>query len=470
MILCESRKSATLAIVATAAVAPFVLWYMSARLNTEPSFVLIAGGGMVLALVLMRKWPMILLTGLMFVGNFKNAAAAGMTLSDPTIVLLLLTSGAVLIDVLYVLSGTEEWRLSTLFAGQGTTILLFVLFTVVFISSLTYSPDINYGTLKASRFVTFEVFSFLAPLLLLKNSTRLRQFVIATTLLSVALVIRDILQLIHASERVMQGNADITRIGDGMLFAITILIAVYRGVTRSRIVNYAVIGILVAGMIASAARSPLFALLITILISVCTVRSNIVSRKKILIGIAIIALVGTIALQCLEGLPWVQDKVSRKEAELLSFAEGSAITGGTINERLSYNASALDAATRHPVFGLGLGGWAPFYSKDEVPRFPHNFLVEVAAEQGLIGFVLLTALLAMLFRAAHRIRHRIDLGFLFPVFTFSVIYNMMTGDIENRQLWFWFGMIAAGSRMALVHTATPERHSEPISSPIFLRG
>src|ERR1700680_2599312 len=93
MILCESRKSATLAIVAAAAAAPFVLWYMSARLNAEPSFVLIAGGGMVLALVLMRKWPVILLTGLMFVGNFKNTAAAGMTVSLPPMALLLLSIG-----------------------------------------------------------------------------------------------------------------------------------------------------------------------------------------------------------------------------------------------------------------------------------------------------------------------------------------------------------------------------------------
>src|ERR1700686_1774426 len=96
MILCETRKSATLAIVAAGAAAPFVLWYMAARLNAEPSFVLIAGGGMVLALVLMRKWPVILLAGLMFVGNFKNTAAAGTPVSDPTMGLLLLKRGAVL--------------------------------------------------------------------------------------------------------------------------------------------------------------------------------------------------------------------------------------------------------------------------------------------------------------------------------------------------------------------------------------
>jgi hypothetical protein len=38
---------------------------------------------------------------------------------------------------------------------------------------------------------------------------------------------------------------------------------------------------------------------------------------------------------------------------------------------------------------------------------------------------------------------------------FSVIYNMMTGDIENRQLWFCFGMVAAGSRMVLLSSADP---------------
>jgi O-antigen ligase len=459
----QSLRPTGFAIFTAAVAAVLAFSYVLFRLNTEPVLFLIASGGTLLGLWVMRKWPVLLLTALLYVGNFKQVAAQGTQITDPTMILLLLTAGAVMIDLLYILSGSEDCTLAELFAGQAPTIFLFVLFTLVFVSSIIYSREVNYGTLKITRFAVFEVLAFVAPLLLLKNSSHVRQFVIASTVGSIALVIRDVLQLIYASPLLVQGDADITRIGDAMLIGITILIALYYGVARSRSINNLVLAVLAAGMIVCAARSPLLALVITILISAGMVRGGMVSRKKILIGAAIFVVVGAIAFQWLEALPWARGKVSWKENELVSVAHGSLVTGGTISDRLSYNASALEALKEHPLFGLGAGGWARFYSQDEVPRFPHDFVLEVAAEQGLIGFVLLLALLAMLFRASYRIRDRKDLGFLFPVLTFCVIYNMLTGDIENRQLWFWLGMVAAGSRMALLpDPETAESETVPV--------
>jgi O-antigen ligase len=435
------------AITVAGAAACFALWLASAQFHAAPFFFLIiAAPAAVLAVVAVRKWPVVLLTALLFVGNFKSVPADHISLTDPTIILLVLTASAVLVELWSLIIANQPWTIRNLVGGQELPILIFVLFIAVFAASILYSPDRGYGLQKLSRFATFEVIAFFAPLLLIKDARHLRQFVLTAIALSIALVAKDVLDLIYASTRVVEGNADVTHIGDGMLFAVAILLTVYHGIARSALLNYAVIGVLAIGMIASAARSPFVALVITIV--VCAVCTKAVPRKKLLGGIVIIVLIGFLTLRCLEELPWVRSKVTWKETELLSVASGYLIEGGTINDRLSYDRSALEALKEHPLVGLGIGGWASFYSPDEIPRFPHDFLLEVAAEQGFVGFVLLVTLLIILFRKSLSLGRCQNLAFLFPVLTFLVFYNAMTGDIENRQLWCCFGMVVVGSRMA----------------------
>jgi len=101
---------------------------------------------------------------------------------------------------------------------------------------------------------------------------------------------------------------------------------------------------------------------------------------------------------------------------------------------------------------------------NRVPTFPHNFALEVAAEQGLLGLLLLLVLFALLFRRAKALAWQPQFAFLFPVLLFCVIVNMITGDLEDRNLWFWAGMTLAAARMVMeahwLHTsqAFPELH------------
>jgi O-antigen ligase len=442
---------------AALAVMAVALFYALVHLGIEPMWVLTGAALLPLALFAMRCWPMILMTALLFVGNFKNVPAQGITWTDPTMLLLLLCAGALVLELLFDVSGTSEWSVSRLVAGQGAVILVFLLFNAVLLISFSYTQAIEYGAMKTMRFAVFETLAFLAPILLLKRKDDLDQLVKATVVLSLLLMARDVLSLLNPPKRVLEGSIDITQIGDGMLLAITILIVMYHGAARSRAINYGLSVVLVVGLIASAARSPMVALLVTVLI--CGWRGsnilNIFSHKKVLVGVAVALLVAFASLMWFAELPGVGTKLAWKEAELAAFTSGSALSAGTIGERLSFYRSAMEAVKENPVLGLGAGGWSTYYSKLGTTRFPHNFLLEVAAEQGLVGFVLLISLLAMLFRSAYRLKSYHQLAFLFPVLLFCTIYNAVTGDIENRHLWFWLGMVAAGSRMARDHNALP---------------
>jgi parallel beta-helix repeat protein len=55
--------------------------------------------------------------------------------------------------------------------------------------------------------------------------------------------------------------------------------------------------------------------------------------------------------------------------------------------------------------------------------------------------------LASLFYSAWKVAKYPQFAFLLPVFIFEVFNRVFTGSIEDRNLWFWFGMVVALSRM-----------------------
>ena len=164
-------------------------------------------------------------------------------------------------------------------------------------------------------------------------------------------------------------------------------------------------------------------------------------------------------LMWVQNLPVAQQRLEWKQEELESALSGSHFQRGTVALREDFYHSAILAFIEHPIGGVGTGGWPVFYNNQDVPRYPHNFVLEVGAEQGVIGLGILLALLALLFRAARRVlRSNAYLAFVFPVFVFCIILNLMTGDIESRPLWFCCGLVAAASRFPIAvrtghHTA-----------------
>jgi O-antigen ligase len=219
--------------------------------------------------------------------------------------------------------------------------------------------------------------------------------------------------------------------------------------------------VLAVGLVTAAARTPALALVVTLITVSLVLKtgSRHLNGKKLLLRFSLIATVAVMAFLWIHNRPGMRDKLASKEHEVESMLSGS-LTGGTIAKRMEFYDSAVNAFMQHPLTGLGLGGWSVFYSGhgipgEGMPKYPHNFLLEVAAEQGLPGLALLITLLASLFYSSLKMAKSPEFAFLFPVLTFQVLYNSFTGTVEDRALWFWFGMAVAASRM--FHDSQPLR-------------
>jgi O-antigen ligase len=142
--------------------------------------------------------------------------------------------------------------------------------------------------------------------------------------------------------------------------------------------------------------------------------------------------------------------VPLKEAELSALLHGNVDPGGTTSRRLDFFRSSLAAMASHPLTGVGLAGWSNYYygaySGPDRAAYPHNFVLEVAAEQGIPGLTALLVLLGAMIVALRRVRSaHSEFSFVLPVVLFSILLNAITGNIEDRVFFFWLsaGFVAA---------------------------
>ncbi len=92
------------------------------------------------------------------------------------------------------------------------------------------------------------------------------------------------------------------------------------------------------------------------------------------------------------------------------------------DDRTGVYSGTIDIIVKAPVFGVGLGGWSKVYYKnskffdDGEYKYPHNFLMEVLSELGIIGLLLFLMLLKP-FRRFFSLKNKYNifvlLGFLF---------------------------------------------------------
>ena len=427
------------------------LWYVSRKYDVEPYLLVLGLMAAVLAFVITRKFTAVLVAGILYVGNFKTTAAVGISLTDPTFIVLVLCSVGLLMECLLIFSGSERWSLVSLFKGQGLGVFLYLLLLLLIAASELYTPAPASGLVKVEHIVVFNTVVFFAPFVLFKQERDMRQFLLTCVVLSVLLAVRNLVELFHPSASVLAGQEDITRIGDAELIGTAIAILIYYKLfgKRGRL-QWACVTVLAIGLAASAARSAALSLLIALAVSSMILRSRTGQRsgRKIFLG-AVVAVVLVATFLWIRNLPAARMKLEHKEDELSQLLRGSFLAGGTAEQRMTFYKQSLVAISEKPFLGWGVSAWGVYFLGVDQKAIPHDFILESAVEQGMIGC---GTLLAFLFTAGSALRRIIrwsgpHFAFLVPVFLLSLFTGLVTGSLEGRLLWFWCGTIFAISRM-----------------------
>jgi O-antigen ligase len=411
-----------------------------------------------------RRFPGALIPPVIFMGNFKSKAAEGFDLSDPTFVCLALVFVTVTVNLFFFYVQAHRLTLRYLFAGQGKVISCFLGLELLVAISYLYTVNPEYGQILVMKFLTIDLLLFLVPLLLFRDERDFRDFALMTVALAVPLAAYRIYVVLTTT---YESNLDITQISAGHLIGMSILLVVNYRITEVpwlRVLIFLTLPLLTAGLIASDARGPALACLVMVCLSAFKRRGAAgffagKLAKLAIVAVVILTVAVTVQRMATTGS---QHRVNEKAAELKQLLSGEA-PRGTAGDRIWAYAAAISGFAKKPLQGWGAGGSQTYlathsgifgiYGGDLKLKYPHNVVLQVAMEQGILGFLLLLSFLWLIVKTARRI-YRATAGRL-SCFLWIVLFNlcvmMFSGDLDDsRAIWLWCGITLAISRMLVV--------------------
>lgn len=155
-------------------------------------------------------------------------------------------------------------------------------------------------------------------------------------------------------------------------------------------------------------------------------------KKGLLVGMMATALLGTSAYF---GSNAFRERVEAAASEFSHWHEGHATKDtNSIGQRLEYDANTLALIEKHPLFGVGTGGFRQAYAEEVkgtamIPtHHPHNEFLLIASQLGMPGLFLLLLLFRVQWREAER------LPFLENYLARGLVLAMVTGCLFNSFL------------------------------------
>ena len=133
--------------------------------------------------------------------------------------------------------------------------------------------------------------------------------------------------------------------------------------------------------------------------------------------------------------------------EALSGAGGDSGGSASVRIRLGLYGASLDLWAQRPLLGHGIGAFPVLMGFGDRRSYPHNILLELLVEMGLVGMLVFLAMLTVVaysLFAGGRLRRDAEGVGVAMLLVDTIVNAMLSGDLtDNRFLFFVFGVAAA---------------------------
>lgn len=322
----------------------------------------------------------------------------------------------------------------------GAPLLLTLLLLCLLVLREPAAPETNYGELKTAFFVVSNVVFLAGGIFVGYNAERLRLLLLATLAVSVAGAALLVMYVAGGGQSILPvaltfSDSDHS-ISMGRQMAVGILVALaivlIPEAAARRLVAIAALPLLGTALVASGARGPVVALIVGAFALLLLGLTDRVARRRFL---AIVIAATTAAAMVQLVVP--QTSVVR------SFSFASTDVEGSSSGRTEMWAQAMRVISEHPALGIGTGGFA-----DVNPPmiYPHNIMLEVGAELGIAGILLIVAFLghamarmAVAYRAVPE--ERLVVAAVVALFAAALTNAMFSYALHsNWEVWLWAGV------------------------------
>ncbi len=307
------------------------------------------------------------------------------------------------------------------------------------------SPEEAYGSTKLQLFIADVLIFLFAAVFVGTRGVTLRKFFAVTLAITAAGALLFLFNLVAGAAHASVGGRfslatqeypiELGRdSADGLLVAVYAILAATS--TRARMWALAVAPVLAVALIAAGSRGPVVAFVFGLLALVALSATSRRARRRLAL-VAIAGIAATIIV------PLVVPGSALGRA--LSVIIGSA-SGLSSNGRSQLWSVAIASFSAHPLLGLGWGGFGSLVPGSGLV-YPHNILLEVSTELGLVGAIALISILigfivglARLWRSTVG-ADQLAAALLISLFLTALINACFSGAIQdNREIWLWGGL------------------------------
>ena len=318
--------------------------------------------------------------------------------------------------------------------------------------SYIWTPGKDYATQKLFYILTLVLWAFVAPILVIsRDPERVKRLAVLIILFSILVSIEALRQFFIFNKTGFISVMGSNYLALGRLMSIATIISLAYVLFWAKKWSYVVLGlglflyffwiILIAG-----GRGPLIGTIIgciTPLIFSINLRRDKVILQRFTILLFIILIIGFICLVYI----WYTDKVTQTLARLKVLLMPGM--GDSARLRLEYYNISFRMWMEKPLLGHGIGSFPLFQSGYDTRGYPHNILLEILAELGIIGLILFIGMFfysLFIFMRREPIR-RNPVKLLLIMILIVISFNaMVSGDItDNRLLFSNLGLLPAAN-------------------------
>ena len=331
---------------------------------------------------------------------------------------------------------------------------LYLLLAVLLLLGTQYTSAPNYGLQKSSRFATLGLIAFLAPIFFAHNTREIKLMIWILFIVGIVFCMGTIiapqaavlLQVSETRARFLETNALSTAVQIGVASIIAFIFAIMVHTPKSlRMASLALIPVMIAAMIITGSRGPFLGMVFTWLIAFFVCRKG--TSKAWGPVITTIILIAMIVLFI--RLP---EAFTTRISNMWKGTYEAERAGRTRTELFSW---VIPRISERPILGHGTGAYAVDRGGLDIAAYPHNIILELLYEVGLVGAAIGSLFLWLIFRrwkqAAKFIHlHELDIGTFQIVhiagllFLFTLLQAMKSSDIDgNRIMFFCAGLVVA---------------------------
>lgn len=312
---------------------------------------------------------------------------------------------------------------------QGVIFFLF-LFTVWVIFSSTYTTSSHYYLIKLIK--TGQIWAaFLAGYYIVIKNREIYFFRIMILLSIIIATIYTFGVIYFALANKKWDEITAAYLGISLLcsFAFTALIVFNKRLFKP-LTLIALIVISLITMFGSGGRGGILFSAISLIAYAVFERKN---SKQIYSGVLVITLAIVVAYNVSDEIKLLFERSIYRLSFLFSEEKGNSV-----NQRFELINFTLNKIADNPIFGYGLGSFSKEYYNIDGRYYPHNIILEIWFELGLIGLIIFGMLLLLLFIKFDAKKNIVYIILLLP----PLLNSLKSLDFtEHRLMFFCFGMI-----------------------------